>query len=132
MGYPRASDGQIDFCVHSRDNYWIPTSGSQHITFELPLSADVLYLFSRGSGVSGTVALLPNDSAVRRDKMQVDVVANYESFDAFKRTTICSLQRKPGEHGVGIFVSCCTFKYLLKNSPYLDAFPLLGERYDSF
>lgn len=104
IGYPQKSDGRIEHCVYSSSNPSLPTSQNEQISFDLPLSSDVLYVFSRGSRVRGDFQIVVDDPAVTQGMMQVDITVHYTSRDSFK-STICMLERAPGEMGVGIFVS---------------------------
>jgi hypothetical protein len=105
VGLPRKSDGNVDRCVRGGDGSWTPiVSGSYYISFDLPLSADNLYLLARGSQAKGSLVIIPGDPSVAFDTMKVDIYAQYESLDVFRRTTVCVLERKPGEKGIGIFV----------------------------
>lgn len=106
IGYPQKADGRIQRCVYGGDNPWLPTSRAQQITFDLPLSADVLYVFARGSRSSGQFQLMADDSSVPQGTMRIEIQAQYGSQDSFKRTTVCEMERATGEKGVGIFVSC--------------------------
>jgi hypothetical protein len=106
-GWPVPSDGSAEHCVGGRD--WTPYTGfsshpySAHVTFDLPVSSDALYLFARGSLADGSVAIM--DSEDGKDTVQVDVIVYYHDQIALDRANVCSLQRSSRQNGVGIFVS---------------------------
>jgi hypothetical protein len=39
------------------------------------------------------------------DEITVDIAAHYHEWDTFRGATVCLMERKKGERGVGIFVS---------------------------
>lgn len=41
------------------------------------------------------------------ESVKIDVEANYFSQAALDRANVCSISRKAGENGIGIFVSDC-------------------------
>lgn len=102
FGFPRKSDGVVERCVRGGDNDWTPIAGLFGISFDLPLSADTLYLLARGSQVKGSLQMI-SDPTVAMDTMKVDIYVRHESLDVFRRTSVCVLERKPGEKGIGIF-----------------------------
>jgi hypothetical protein len=106
---PLPSDGPVQACVGGSD--WLQSSPSRsshypqaaQAVFYLPVSSDALYLLARGSLVHGSAIIV--DSEEDEDKVKVEVVVSYYTQEALDRAKVCSLQRKPRENGVGIFVS---------------------------
>lgn len=72
------------------------------VSFRLPLSADVLYLFSRGSLSYGFVTF--TTASGLSDEVQVDISATYKSVELLDRVNLCLFERVPGQTGVGILV----------------------------
>ncbi|KII92128.1 hypothetical protein PLICRDRAFT_27375 [Plicaturopsis crispa FD-325 SS-3] len=107
-GWPQPSDGIIDKCIGGRN--WSPNDVHDHhssapysgqTSFELPASADVLFLLSRGQFAHGAVDVVESGSV--SDVVKVDVVVHYYSQDILDRANVCLLTRGHEEHGVGIF-----------------------------
>ena len=106
---PLPSDGPAEACVRGSD--WLQNSPSEssqypqaaHADFYLPASSDALYFLARGSLANGSAKIV--DSEEDEDRVKVEVVVSYYTQEALDRVKVCSLQRKPGENGVGIFVS---------------------------
>ena len=47
---------------------------------------------------------MPDQTSVS-DEITVDIAAQYHEWPIFKGTTVCLMERKKGEQGIGIFVS---------------------------
>jgi len=105
---PVPSDGPVRRCIEG-DNWSQSSPGSSQYphsartVFDLPVSSDALYLLSRGSLAHGSATIL--DSQEGGENVKVEVVASYYTRQALDRAKVCSLQRRAGENGVGIFVS---------------------------
>lgn len=76
---------------------------SARVVFDLPVSSDALYLFAQGSLAQGNITLLA-DPQEGGDQVKVEVIVSYYTQTALDRAKLCSLQRKSGENGIGIFV----------------------------
>lgn len=81
-------------------------TGLNTATFELPLSADTLYLFSRGALGKGIVSYQV-DPTLANDIVKVTIIVTHRSSETAGVVTLCSMERVPGERGIGIFVSAC-------------------------
>ncbi|KAH7921450.1 hypothetical protein BV22DRAFT_1198201 [Leucogyrophana mollusca] len=108
-GRPEPSDGIVHSCVgsgnwseyHERPNWaWGYPHGAE-TSFELDVDSAALYLVSRGSRHSGGVNIV--QSEVEGDKVGVNVRVGYYYEPALARATVCLLERRQGENGVGIF-----------------------------
>jgi hypothetical protein len=108
---PDPSDGPIQRCIGGEDWSQIDPSEPSHYplfartVFDLPVSSDALYLFARGSLAHGSVTI--EDSQRGGDTVEVEVTVKYYTRRALNRAKVCSLQRRPQENGVGIFVRTC-------------------------
>ncbi|KAI0366755.1 hypothetical protein BV20DRAFT_971491 [Pilatotrama ljubarskyi] len=73
------------------------------ISIQLPLSADVLYIFSRGALSRGVISFTTTeDRSLPQDRVSVDMAFSYTSNWALEKTEVCLFKRAPGEKGVGI------------------------------
>ena len=104
VGYPSAQDGRIIRCVRGGEDGWSPDSRLQFLSFDIPLNSSAIYIFTRGRQATGRVTVVPHE-ANASDKITVDVASQDHEWDAFRSTTVCQMERKKGEQGVGIFVS---------------------------
>ena len=90
---------------------WDSMDGTHRVSLDMPRTADVLYLFSRGMSISGNVVVVQDESlstfegGEERDTVVVDIVAKGATPLWFHVFAVCALERKPGETGIGIFVS---------------------------
>jgi len=105
-GWSIPSDWSAERCVGRRHwrSYSLANSsqypGSAQLTFDLPVSSDILYLLARGPLASGSVTIL--DSKDGRDTVQVDVVVNYRNKNVLDSANVCLLRCRSRENGVGI------------------------------
>ncbi|OBZ69749.1 hypothetical protein A0H81_10118 [Grifola frondosa] len=97
FGWPRKDDGRIERCVKAI-NMWDHPS----ISLNLPLSADVLYLFSRGALSQGEVIILQGPPNANPNMIKVEVNVEYATIEAMQSATVCVLERSPGEKGIGL------------------------------
>jgi hypothetical protein len=72
-------------------------------SFSIPVSSDVVYFFSRGSFGYGSLRFELSDKT--DGDIDVEISLDYYHEEILKRTQVCLLERKPGERGVGFFVS---------------------------
>ena len=73
---------------------------------QAPVSADALYIFSRGNFARGSVTVIPTlDSSTSEDYVRVDITPSSSSRAALGLANICVLERARGEKGIGILVS---------------------------
>lgn len=80
-----------------------------NVSFELPLSTSVLYVFARGDLGRGSLTLLStNDPSVPEGSIIVDIIPQFASRLALEKPNICLLERAPGEKSVGILVRAST------------------------
>ncbi|KAI0740760.1 hypothetical protein C8Q76DRAFT_708943 [Earliella scabrosa] len=94
---PKRSDGTVHSCVLASSYRSVPAS------FNLPVSADALYIFSRGNFARGSVTLMPaHDSSIPEDTVRVDIVPSSSSEAALGLANICVLERARGQQGIGI------------------------------
>lgn len=70
-------------------------------SFELPISAETLFLISSGALQSGSLQI--STSSAVSDVAQVNITVHYFKEDILARAKVCEAERKSGEHGVGIF-----------------------------
>ena len=70
---------------------------------DLPLSAEALFLLSRGP-MSGSVEIVTS-STHEQDVVTVEINVSYFREDVRNHAQVCRVFRKDGEIGVGIFVS---------------------------
>ncbi|TCD69407.1 hypothetical protein EIP91_007754 [Steccherinum ochraceum] len=102
LGWPIPSDGVIHRCL-SRQDPWHVNTASPMVSFKLPLSSDALYLFSRGSLATGNVMFQQDESLAANDTMVVDVIVSHRTSETAGLVSICQLERKSGERGIGFF-----------------------------
>jgi len=103
-GWPLQSDGKIRRCV-SGHKAWArqQIAGNPSASFELPLSADVMYLFARGALSRGNVVIIQDETWREPDTVKVDVSLKYATREIMEATSVCLLERQEGHSGVGIF-----------------------------
>ncbi|OSX61721.1 hypothetical protein POSPLADRAFT_1047004 [Postia placenta MAD-698-R-SB12] len=103
-GWPLVSDGKIVQCVAGRSNWDNDYAGVRPSkSFELPLSSDVLYLFSRGRLSQGNVHIVHDADWRNPSSVKVDVSLHHASTEILDRISVCQLERQEGHSGVGIF-----------------------------
>ncbi|KAF9460719.1 hypothetical protein BDZ94DRAFT_1169062, partial [Collybia nuda] len=74
---------------------------SSEVSFDLPISADNIFLLARGSQSHGTVNIETSETG---DDIKVHVTVSYFDRDILKPgAKVCLIQRKNGGVGVGIF-----------------------------
>ncbi|KIM78469.1 hypothetical protein PILCRDRAFT_824367 [Piloderma croceum F 1598] len=101
------SDEPVQRCVEGENWSQISSPGSSkyphaaRAVFDLPISSDTLYLLAQGSLTHGSATIL--DSQEGGENVKVEVVASFYTREALTRAKVCSLQRRSGENGVGIF-----------------------------
>lgn len=112
-GWPEAGNGHINECTAAGG--WAANAVPQGVgstvsppysastSFNLPVSANLLFFFSNGSLAHGSVKV----EAARDDgdEVKVDVVVSYWTQTALDRANVCVLERGHGQHGIGIIVS---------------------------
>ncbi|KAI0764409.1 hypothetical protein BD413DRAFT_606343 [Trametes elegans] len=106
-GVPEQQDGKVKHCIRASaaSGSWAAHT-TPNISFHLPLSADALYIFGRGSLSSGSITFSPTDDhSVPHDQVQVDIDSTHGNRAALDLVNICVLQRAHGEMGIGILVS---------------------------
>lgn len=103
-GHPEAEDGKIIRCVGGRDHPRSPPSPVQLPSFGIPINSDSIYILARGQQATGSVTVIPHQTSAS-DEITVDVTVQRHDWDTFMGTTVCLMERKKGERGVGIFVS---------------------------
>lgn len=84
------------------DDEWSPTPRVQFPSFSIPLDSRAIYILARGQQANGKITVVPQTDI--NDTITVDIAAEYREWDTFKGTTVCLLERKLGERGIGIFV----------------------------
>ncbi|PCH35697.1 hypothetical protein WOLCODRAFT_166424 [Wolfiporia cocos MD-104 SS10] len=101
IGWPAANDGKIIECI-SGSKDWLQEDSSARASFDLPLSADVLYMFSRGRLSKGNV-LFDQSSGLSKDQqnIHVDVDIQYNSTAQLDATSVCIFEREKGQIGIG-------------------------------
>ena len=112
---PRPSDGKVHNCLTAasaweHDERWIGSSHNAHYTFQIPVAdANTLYVFSRGSRQYGWVRVIPSESFV--DYAEVTVQASYRDDSLLDNASVCYLERKEGERGLGLMTPEGWFNY---------------------
>ncbi|KAI0944062.1 hypothetical protein AcV7_001982 [Taiwanofungus camphoratus] len=101
FGWPRESDGTIVRCVNGHTD-WQRDGALPKTSFELPLSADVLYLFSRGALSKGHISFIEDADWTQTDTVKVDVAIEYASRETLAVASACLLERKEGHKGIGL------------------------------
>ncbi|CDO72586.1 hypothetical protein BN946_scf184985.g5 [Trametes cinnabarina] len=105
---PRPIDGKVERCVRASSSLQLLNSMAESvISFELPMSADALYIFGRGALSRGSINFMPDEgerptSGSRQDKVKVDIRTTYEARFALESVNLCLFERTPGQHGIGI------------------------------
>ncbi|KAI0827699.1 hypothetical protein BC628DRAFT_1338239 [Trametes gibbosa] len=98
---PNPAEGTVKHCVRASAPFQLRGSHiGPTVTFQLPLSADVLYIFSRGSLSYGSVTFTTASGS--GDEVQVDISSTYESVELLNKVNLCLFERVPGQKGVGI------------------------------
>ncbi|CAL1711753.1 unnamed protein product [Somion occarium] len=100
---PKPEDGRQERCVKSVQDWERVGNGYIMTSFGLPLSADALYLFTRGSLSAGTITVMSDRNLNNKSDMIVDIVASPFDSTHLNILTICSLEKGPGQRGIGIF-----------------------------
>ena len=72
--------------------------------FDIPLDSSAIYLLARGLQANGRITVIPHQTTTS-NVITVDIAAEYRDWDLFRSTTVCLLERRRGERGVGVFVS---------------------------
>ncbi|KAJ6518558.1 hypothetical protein DFH09DRAFT_228372 [Mycena vulgaris] len=107
--WPIPSDVSIDHCAEwsdiSETDADEPFPYSAATSFELPVSADTLFLLSRsvGRGVFATGRVNYVQSEDVSDSVQVDITARFWHQDHLDAAKTCLLTRDGDQSGVGIF-----------------------------
>ncbi|KZT03914.1 uncharacterized protein LAESUDRAFT_728604 [Laetiporus sulphureus 93-53] len=102
LGWPLASDGRIIRCVSGYPEW------SQHglpdptTSFELPLSLDALYLFSRGTLSRGTVHFVQDSQWPPRDSARVEVSLLHSTTADLEVASVCLMEREEGQRGIAL------------------------------
>ncbi|OCH93527.1 hypothetical protein OBBRIDRAFT_885503 [Obba rivulosa] len=102
--WPDAQDGKIIECEHGYGR-WSGPSETPTWAFDLPLSADMLYIFSRGSLSRGSLNVIQSPKWLRRDAAGVEVTIQNVQKSSFEVITVCKLERESGHSGIGVFTS---------------------------
>ncbi|CCM02999.1 uncharacterized protein FIBRA_05114 [Fibroporia radiculosa] len=103
FGWPLHTDGKVVRCVKGISDWnRVQFEESSTASFELPLSADVLYLFARGSLSSGSVTYVQDTDWENNGTVRVDVAAKYGTRAVLDRVSVCQLERQEGHSGIGI------------------------------
>ena len=106
---PSRKDGTVKRCFPE----WTLSFASTYRTAEhfgafslhLPLSADALYIFGRGSLSHGSIAFVPSeDPSIPEGQVRVNIVPRFQSSTALALTNICLLERAKGQQGIAILV----------------------------
>lgn len=96
-------------------------------SFDLPLSADNLFLLARGSRSHGSVNV---ETSKTGDSVKVHVSASYYDPEILKSgAEVCLVKRKNNEVGVGIFVRDCNLNKLEFTNPSLQTRNWIGHRW---
>ncbi|KAI9061423.1 hypothetical protein FKP32DRAFT_1575910 [Trametes sanguinea] len=105
---PHPIDGKVERCVRASSLLQYHSSRAESVvSFELPMSADVLYIFGRGALSRGSINFIPVEgepptSGVVDEMIKVDITTTYEAKFALDAVNFCLLERLPGQHGIGI------------------------------
>ncbi|PCH35696.1 hypothetical protein WOLCODRAFT_20113 [Wolfiporia cocos MD-104 SS10] len=101
LGWPTERDGKIVRCV-SGSKSWPQHDSGARASFELPLSADVLYMFSRGTLSKGDVVFIQSQEWTERQQtVHVDVDIQYNTMSQLDATSVCLFERTQGQFGIG-------------------------------
>ncbi|KAJ3527356.1 hypothetical protein NM688_g8139 [Phlebia brevispora] len=100
--WPIKSDGRIIKCTKSPAD-WTHERDRALVSFDLPLSADVLYAFSRGVQSAGNIVITQDERTHDIDKVHVDVAAVHSTPHFLSSVSVCALERREGEFGIGVF-----------------------------
>ncbi|KAI0071184.1 hypothetical protein K474DRAFT_1712689 [Panus rudis PR-1116 ss-1] len=100
---PTKGDGVEQHCVYSPSDWERSGDGQYATSFDLPLSSKVLYLFTSGAWSNGDVEVVQDPTLNEGDKVRMDILLATSRSWAEDELKVCSLQRRPGENGVGIF-----------------------------
>ncbi|KAI0352042.1 hypothetical protein OH77DRAFT_1429077 [Trametes cingulata] len=101
--FPKPKDGAAR-CIRASSPYETRHFKDEvAISIQLPLSADVLYIFAKGSLSHGVVTFTSTDDpALPHDRVGVDIAFIYTSKAALDKSEVCLFERAPGEKGIGI------------------------------
>lgn len=105
--YDVPSDLVLENCVQGED--WSVGSDDGRFktaiaTFEIPLSADNIFLISRGRFSGGFVQVITSSDQAK-DSVTFDVVAKYRREEERDLARACLTSRADNQQGVGVFVS---------------------------
>lgn len=109
---PHPGDGAIKRCVTGASQWYQgPYHEVPRTAFEVPISANVINMFSRGSLATGAITFKSHgaESGWSQDKIGVEVLAGAGNHNALDLTSVCLLERSPGEYRIGFLVSCYVF-----------------------
>ncbi|CDO72585.1 hypothetical protein BN946_scf184985.g4 [Trametes cinnabarina] len=105
---PRPIDGKVERCVSASSVIQLLDSRAESVvSFDLPLYADVLYIFGRGALSRGTITFMPMEGERPRSGfpdrvVKVDITTTYQAKFALDAVNFCLLERLAGQHGIGI------------------------------
>lgn len=106
IGWPDSRDGLIVSCVRtgtwSAEQRYESGRFIRKTSFELPASADQLFLLSRGAMSHGQLSIRQDDGGHK--SVRVDVQVKYASEDVLDKASVCLLSRGESSRGVGIYV----------------------------
>jgi len=88
---------------------FFPEPYSSSASFDLPLSSDRLFVFSRGAAAGFFKLVQSPDLDPNEGVARVAVVARYRRPSALQHVKVCSVTRGETESGVGIFVSVLSY-----------------------
>ncbi|EMD37665.1 hypothetical protein CERSUDRAFT_105594 [Gelatoporia subvermispora B] len=110
------------------------------MSYDLPLSADLLYLTGRGALSHGKVRIV-RDGARGSRSMAVHVSLAYDYAHMLGRIKVCLLRPQEGYHGVGVFSPTdlpyparkyrTHFDVTIRLPPDADSLPTLVKRFES-
>ncbi|KAF7798870.1 hypothetical protein EIP86_010098 [Pleurotus ostreatoroseus] len=101
-GPGRPADGRMLNCTeHAMD--WTHERGHATTSFDLPLDSDALYVFARGSQVAGTIVVTQDEREHDPHKVHFDVAAVHSTPAFLEHISVCAMERRRGERGIGIF-----------------------------
>ncbi|KAI8978246.1 hypothetical protein BD414DRAFT_495016 [Trametes punicea] len=101
---PYPTDGNVEHCVPASSGVQVQSlSAVSALSFDLPLSADALYIFSRGALSRGSISFVPMVNPLGpHDRLKVDITITYGEKAALDKVNICLLERYPWQKGIGI------------------------------
>ncbi|KAI0821193.1 hypothetical protein BC629DRAFT_433688 [Irpex lacteus] len=101
--WPTPSDGKLLVCFKGPLPWHTTSSSTPRVILEIPRQSDALYLFSRGIATAGNVKIIQDEKAHGEDVVLVDIEARGRTAEWLHVLAVCSLERKSGERGIGIF-----------------------------